>query len=244
VGNEEKTMADIVDYVSRYDPAFISHISGADAKEIATLESLVGSPLPAQYKQFLHLFGRSDDVFALASQGSTNIDVIINHYTDILKGEETPPPPNCIVIGTGDSSVGDVCLQLQGANEPKVVFAMDGEVIEPYAETLEKLLFRLAFNKYRLRMLPDSGIYAGADKNPMLKAAVDIALRLNFKESWFSDEVAFCGESESAGILMTQYQWRGIWIRIGAGNRAAVEKIGDSFQRELGVKFSHWLDKA
>jgi hypothetical protein len=232
-------MADLVDYVSLYDPAFATRISGANPKEIAALESLVGQPLPGQYKQFLSLLGHSDDEFALASQGSTDIDVIIEYYTDVLRGEETPPPPDCIVIGAGDISAGDTCLQLHGAQEPKVVGSMDGVVIRLYAETLEKLLFRSAFNKFRLGMMLESGIYTGADKNPMLKTASEIALRLNFKERWFSDKVAFCGESENAGIFMSQYQSRGIWIHICAGNRAAVEKIGDPFQRELGVKLFH-----
>jgi hypothetical protein len=76
----------------------------------------------------------------------------------------------------------------------------------------------------------------------MFKAASEIAIRLNFKAHWFSDDAAFCGEKEGAGIFLEEYQGSGLWIRIGANSQAEVKKIGDAFQREIDVKFSHWMD--
>jgi hypothetical protein len=234
-------MADLVEYVSLYDPDFATRISGADEDEIETLEVLVGQPLPEQYKQFLSLLGHSNDEFTLAYYGSTDIGEIIEYYADFRAGEVGPPPLNCVVIGYGDISVGNICLQFQDTQEPKVIFAVGKKVLGIYAGSLEKLLFRKAFIRHRLKIMPYSGVYISNDSNPLFKAASEIALRSGFTQRWFSDDAAFCGEREGAGIFIEQYQGRGIWIRICGGSQGEVKKIGDAFQRELGVEFSHWV---
>ncbi|MDQ3254762.1 MAG: SMI1/KNR4 family protein [Acidobacteriota bacterium] len=234
-------MNDFINYVITYDSTFNARISGASPEEIADLERLVDHPLPEKYKQFLALMGHSDDELALAYQGSTDITAVREYYAGLIEGEETPPPSNCIVIGTGDISVGQICLELGHSEEPRVVFAMDKIITGLYAETLEKLLFRRAFSKFRLRLLPESGIYTSAGPQLLFKASEKVARQLNFTPQWFSDEAVFCGENINAGVFIEQYQRKGIWIRIAAESRVEVERTGRFFMNEVGVSFYQWL---
>lgn len=233
-------MDNFFNYVKRFDNNFKTRIVGASFSEIAQLETLLGRPLPDYYKQFLLYMGHSDRELSLAYQGSTDIAEVIKYYEFLVKygeEEEWPPPADCILIGTGDVSVGDICLQMDQSEEPRVVFAMEGDMIGLYAETLEKLLFRNAFVKYRLRLLPKSGVYRSGPLERVFDPARSVAVKLNFVLQWFSDGAGICGERADAAILIEQYQETGIWICIAAQDKREVERIGNVFVNQLGVSF-------
>jgi hypothetical protein len=232
-------MDGFMDYIKNRDPLFPTLIRGASQKEIETLENwvgdLVGLSLPPSYKRFLSRLGHNDGGLAIGLDSTTNIVKVLDCYqNDIAKGLGKIPP-NCILIGFGGLVVPEVCLEFFCDSEPRVIISEQDSILEFYAESLEKLLFRKAFMMYALKRFPYATFLVGTNVKRLLEPAQKIALFLGFKPLWFSDAIAFCGERDDAIIGISQFEAQGLSVRIAAPKRAEVERMSALFINQLGV---------
>ncbi|WP_394841799.1 SMI1/KNR4 family protein [Pendulispora brunnea] len=227
---------EFIAYASAYNPVFAASIRGATPLQLAELERLVGRPLPAYYKEFLSRMGQDDVGLSAAEDATMAVDGIIDYYRNYIVPGERTIPPNCIVIGAY-SQVMDVSLHCVGDDEPRVYFTED-HLYQPWADSLEKLLFRTAFQKFRGRQFSHE-LNIGPEKDlgrrRLLASASELAERLGFQRERFSDSVAFCGEHKVGAVQILQTDDAPIGIRLYGNNLNELEPIAAKFGAELGL---------
>jgi hypothetical protein len=231
---------EFLEFVAAYDRQFPSVIRGASADSIARLQSLVRTPLPGGYREFLSRMGENDGDLRIAFLGTTNVRRIIEYYAEVGRGESDPPPANCILIGTGDISAGDVCLETRNVGEARVVRVLDAEIEGLYAESLEKLLYRTAFLKYEFERRARAGFYIGQQSADFVASATQAAMAAGYRAEWFSDAVVFCGRRDDIVLNITQYEGSPGAIIIGGGTAEQVEAAGKVFEDAGLARFDQW----
>lgn len=188
------------------DSTYRNRIKSAKPHEIAVLERIAGIALPPFYRGYLSAMGHDDAGLELAFAGTTEIDAIFGYYKEIAADESYAPPEGCLVIGTGDFSIGEILLCPWRDGAPRVMFSIDGEVTGLYAESLEKLLFRTGFSLHDLTGRSCVMRYLVSqveDSKPVLGR---VAQTSGFERLWFSDEIVYCASKGDLVIGITQYQ--------------------------------------
>jgi hypothetical protein len=225
-------MRTFVDYAASFDPAFPSRIRGASPQEIADLEAEAGHPLPDAYRAFLSLMGHGADQLVGGAEVRTDVSELIEFYGENVASGEDQVPDDCIVIGVGGVAVEQVLLEY---NHPGRVFEGDsGEKHSLWADSLEKLLYKRVYMRYRPKQLPFSGIFTSAVGDPMMDAALNAAILLGFAPQWFSDSISFCGEAPGAVLILNQFGGQGFSMRIAAKEREQVEVVSRSIVQATG----------
>jgi len=235
-------MEELLEYISRYRPQFTREIRGATEEEIAQLEQLVGRPLPQQYRRFLESMGRDPGTFRFSSDDAMTVGDITYYYREQQRGE-TKAPPGCVVIAWGGAEYLEQQLSLEHGppESSRVLVSADEEIVELYAASFEKLLFRRAFIEYPVLLGTSRGIWIGAEDMSQVERAAALARANSFREHWFSDQVAFCGEREDGALIVCdQLADQPLTLTITASRRSIVTNSAKPFEKELGVKFSHW----
>jgi len=235
-------MEELLEYISRYRPEFVREIRGATEQEIAQLEELVGDSLPPQYQSFLETMGGDPATFSFSNDDAMTIADIIYYYQEKQRGE-TSVPPDCVVIAWGGTEYEEQQLSLEEGppDTSRVLVSSDEQILEPFAASFEKLLFRRAFIQYPLLTSPSRGVYVGQGIRPQVEMAAAAARANGFREHWFSDQLAFCGEREDGAlILCDQLEGRSLTLTLAARRRATITENARPFEKELGVKFNHW----
>jgi hypothetical protein len=241
-GSRIEQMEELLDYISRYRPQFAREVRGATEEEIAQLEQLVGEPLPSQYRSFLEIMGADPGPFSFSNDDAMTVADITYYYRERQRGE-TKAPPDCVVIAWGGTEYEErqLSLELGPSATSRVLVSSDDEILELYAASFEKLLFRRAFVQYPLLLGPSRGIYTGQTNEHQVEIAAALAKANGFDEQWFSDQVAFCGEREDGAlILCDQLEGRSLTLTLTASRRSAITESARPFEKELRVKFSHW----
>lgn len=224
-------MEKLIEYVSSFEPAFPSKISGASPSEIKTLQALVRRALPALYVGYLSYMGHENGGLFLFEPGEkTDIQTIIDAYQDLVRGEWNIPE-DCILICEDIFPSQQLALRENGQAEA-TVWRIEGEWYgELYAASLERLLWRRAFMNYSLKSLAHYG-YWMIPKRQMLEAARNLASQMGFEKLWFSDDVVYCGEREDGMIAIDGYGG-GCHIYISAKSQSEFEKLGNDFVNQL-----------
>lgn len=229
-------MDQFIKYASEFDPDFESKIKGAAPSEIHELEKLTRIPLPESYRAFLSRFGHGDGGLEIAFDGFTNISDIIEFYNDEIDAGEWEIPPNTIIFGVGGLYINEIGLECrENGQEPRVVFVADGKIRRLYAESLPKLLYRRIFEAYMPLLFNMSVELEGENKTPILKKAEDIALKSGFQKHWFSDAVAFCGETPDSALFVLQYPGNLPTITLLSQKRSELKKLSREFQSNLNL---------
>lgn len=231
---------DVIDeflaYVDRYEPDFRARVAGAPESDIDVLQSACGYELPAVYRSYLRQMGAKDGGLNIGQGATTRAGAVIRYYEE-LRADNDSPPPGCIVIAVNGVGVEETSLQIIESGEPRVVNTSGAKIQDLYAETLQGLLFRFAFIKYRMRNLKYSHIYEAPLGGPNLDAARKEALSNSFEQHSFSDSICFCGEREDAAISANQYVGRVLSVRIASDKLDVVQNQGKVFESNLGVHF-------
>lgn len=228
-------MEHLIRYASQFEPTFASRIRGASGEEIDTLERLTGFPLPPIYRAFLSSMGHENGELEIAFEGTTRINDVIDYYQKLVRTGKVTVPPNCLVIGIGSPPTEDIAMQLGSEGAAPLFFAEDGELLQLYGDSLETVLFRLAFATFRLSLFPIGASYDNNSAVRQRELADAVAAEIGFERQWFSDSIEFCGEARGAAVIMNQYHHHALAIRITAESEAAIESIGSAFARRLGV---------
>jgi len=135
-------MNDLIEYASRFDPAFPSRIEGASAEEIERIERAAKVALPPDYRRYLELMGRNDDgLFGSDEFAHTAADIAEFYEHD--ESEEYFFPDDCIAVGVGTLSPELLCIERQPPH--RVVETQGREKLRAWAASLRALLHRTAF---------------------------------------------------------------------------------------------------
>ncbi len=237
--SEGPAVDQFLSYVSRFDPTFLGRIRGAEPAQMAALGRLAGLPLPASYAHFLARMGRDNGGINPTVDGTTDVAELIAYYETEVRGGATAVPAGCVLIGVGAVSLPDVALDCNEEGEPPVVFTDGDEVAGRYADSLEKLLFQIAFGKYRLRTFPWrtflANSFAGLGRKMVVEEAAALAQAAGFDSCPFSDATTFCGEKADAAVKMTQYEGQGIGISLAARGEHLVAALRADLMARFGV---------
>jgi hypothetical protein len=236
----DQRMKAFIAYVSQYDPVFVSEIEAASPEEIATYEKRARYPVPEIFRSYLACMGRRNGKIEFNWDGWYDIRQLISYYDDGISENEDIAPDNCIVIGRGGLS-DDVGLLVGGKDEGQVVFINDMTRVAGFcAETFEKLLYKCAFTRYRLRAFPHHAYYNSSYQSVggefIVPQASAEAEQSGFGKQWFSDKILFCGEREGLAIAFGQKEGDGAFLTVSGNNMQEVEKAGEIFTRKFGIK--------
>jgi hypothetical protein len=231
---DPEAMEAFFDYVTRFDPDFRSRIRGATAAEIAHLEELVGRPLPPPYRWFLENMGHRE-LLGVGGETTTDISAVIRVYEQLALTKRRAAPPDGILIGV-NGAYYDVALQDTAEGEPRVLFTERFMILYPFAESLRKLLYRLAFRVHAPKRFPARAEFGGTDVRPRLEEFANFAAAENIQKHWFSDYVCYCGESDHVILSAQQFERQGMSLRLAASNSHELSQLVDRFQREFGLR--------
>ncbi len=230
-------MKRFLEYVARFDANFHKRIKGATSEQIHELQKLAGQALPATYVDFLIKMGADTGGLHLSTEGTTDISELINYYRkDVAPGEM---PANCILMGFGAISMADFALYCTGNAEPHVVFRDLDTIVGLYAESLEKLLFRSAFEHYRLPQFPQKIFLTASFVDLGHRDQVDAARRIveRYVEILpFSDSHFICAESAEMAIAITQYENLGMGVTIAGKKQSDISRMASAMMREFRLK--------
>lgn len=229
-------MENLVTYVSQFDPKFRERIRGASLEEINTLRQLSSGRLPKSYEHFLKYMGKDDGGLNIAFDGTTCINKIISYYQKYIVPGKEEIPDEFILIGIGSPPGEDVLLEGVSMVEPQVFFTGEGTPLTLYAESLEKLLFRVAFATIRMNNFSYEVFYTSTTLSRQREAAEALAISIGFQRHWFSDKIEFCGEMQSCAILINQYPEHTMAIRITGESKDELEHIGRFFAERFGME--------
>lgn len=229
------TVDDLVRDATSIDPGFAASLRGAREDEIRALETAVGLPLPASYRDFLRLMGHGTGWITIGYDTTTDVSRVTEFYRDYVRTGTEMVPDGCIAISVLGVDL-NVCLDVRGEGEPSVVFSEANQIYRPYADSLPGLLFRLAFFHYMPVRHRAVQKYWKADRASALPKARDVAGALGFTPLWFSDDVAWCGERPGVSVGIRQLQDEGILVAVAADHEVDVVRTGEAFVREIGVR--------
>ncbi|KYF69765.1 SMI1/KNR4 family protein [Sorangium cellulosum] len=216
-------MRSFIEYASRFDPAISSRIRGATQDEIRKLESVSGHPLPSDYRDFLALMGHGDDRIISNDELSTDVSDVISFYEEVVATGEESVPDDCVLLGVDGVIVEQVYLERQPPG--RVFFSSDGQKDGLWAGSLEKLLCKHAYMRYRPRQLRYSDAYATANPKPAVDAARAEALRMVFVPQWFSDAITFCGERSGIVLIINQLEYQGLLMRVATSRPEPLDTL-------------------
>jgi hypothetical protein len=228
-------MKPLIDYITTYDPSFAIRIRGSAMADIVAFEQLVGTQLPGSYRQFLSAMGEDDGGLHIVHDGTSALAAVVQAYRQ-AKGRYVPAPPGHLLIGLAAPPAPDVTLDIgSGASEPAVWFAEDGTPLLRFADSLPKLLFRVAFATFRQSACEHTDFLVGADARPQLADAVQMARTLGFASTWFSDSVEFCGERGDAAVAIAQYDGNTLGLRLAANIWSELQHLVRRFAEQLDL---------
>ena len=229
----------IDDYIAIRDPTFPQRVRGASAEEIDALAGLMRHELPKSYRTFLEVMGNSSGGLVLLPDFSTDIEDVRSYYE-----EDGEAPANCLVFNVDlYESDETLCLQLQGAEEPKIVRAHGKHIISLFADGLAQLLYRDAFSSYELAPMPFSVAYEGTNRDDFIVRARAAAIAAQFHVHWFSDSVTLCASRENIGLLVYAGATHAPSITVTGETHAEVEAHGTALQQTLRLGPAEWLKR-
>ncbi len=182
--------------------------------------------------------GRDMGGLELVTAGKSCISDIIEYYQRWVVTGLVELPPNSILICSAPTPNYDLVLQsCDGATEPRVCEVEDGEMRGPYADSLEQLLFQLAFIYYLLNPLPYQRWYSNDKGVQQLQQATTLVQGLGAYVHTFSDSLTLCAETEDMVLYFSSFSERGgLTLRLGTEHPTALERIGPYLAERLNLQ--------
>jgi hypothetical protein len=241
-------MEKLIAYAAQFEPDFPRRIRGSSRADIAALAGLVGQPLPPEYESFLGYLGESDGGLKLAFDGSTALPDIMDFYREYVQTGDVTLPPGCLAIGADGMTGEAICLQTSGlevsggalpppgtiAGKARVVFTGEGQVRGGYAASLEGLLYRTVYMKFRYPLMKHQKLFLGNLGG--FAAAQATAQRLGFKPEPFSDSFVYCGERPGELLILIQYEGQPLTLHFACADAAAFDQVDSLVHQEFGLK--------
>lgn len=216
-------------YAEGLDSAYSSRLRGATTQEVGHLERLTGRTLPKSFKEFLSRMGQSDAGLRVHPDGSSAIGTIIGIYQRFSGRPNTVIPHGCILMGMGGS--WELALDMARPEDPAVVISIDGRVDRKLADSLTHLLFRRAFQRFRLERAAHRRSFSASTPAPAPAALLE---GLGFKLLPFSDSTVACAEREGAAIQAETRAGRCL-VKAGLADPTGFGELRLALEKALGA---------
>lgn len=248
--SENKSVAGVLEYISRFRPNLIENVLGADDALIHNYDDLVeevtGLFLPFDYFEFLQLMGFGTPI-AFADDASMEIENLYEYYR-VLSSEGARRAANHTIIATGGYNLEQLALERtpiddQGNTESKRVFyATGGNLQHVIADSFLNFLYRRAFEACALTDFPISATYHGDAAKFVLPQIDDDATQFKWHKEWFSDSVALCmtAPNKEMALCARQAPDRSPWLRIAGNNKQQIFSLGEQICNRTNLELEKW----
>ena len=236
-------MQELVDFIARYRPEYPATVAGASAAEIAALEEAAGRSLPADYRDFLRVFGRSaGEPKPFAMQFDTALDEVLRFFR---KSRWKPPPPFLLIGRDRSGSDMDLCLDLDAAEPRVVLFQRWWEPGEPMRlsvvyQSLPQMLFSQSFLSVRLPLLPHQATFVSgaaawdeARNGTRLGILAAIGRELELPLVPHAAGWAPCYDAGEIALAAYQPEGSGLFLQVGAADGARLALLERILVRRL-----------
>ncbi len=129
-------------------------------------------------------------------------------------------PDDCVVIATSGVAIEQLYLEREGLG--RVFEGGDGQKTSLWAESLENLLYQLAYMRYRQRSLPYVHEYTSAGKASVSESVREVVRSVGLVETKFSGGAAICAELAGTTLAFSQMAGAPAWVRVAGVNGASV----------------------
>lgn len=246
-------MKELIEYIQLYEPQFAKTIRGATGEEVTRFESLVGRPLPSNYKDFLLCMGRS-----MGNLREDDTDFSIGRLLKFYELSKRRPPRRYILIGVQlvdtyarflldcePNTEQDDCPVVQA--DPEESFESTDSIFPLYG-SLKDMLFALAFSKKRMtllahrrRFLPSrvsSGMGRLREVDPRLMSAADETLRrLGFQKlPYTSSRVSLYERGDAAFSLDRSSEGGGLTAELAAQDEREFKRLVELIQDHTSLE--------
>jgi hypothetical protein len=231
-------------YIGGFDPQFPQSVEGASAQEIQELDALTDGTLPAIYRDFLRVMGRSMDWLSI-NDFDLSVGGVLQFYRTnrwlastrfVRIGHATQNPlfhPFLEVIPLVDE--GPPVVSFPEFDKSSYQDAL--RFRSPVAGSLEEMICMPVFDAYELRARERQPVSIVGERwdPPALDRATKICEDNGFERVWFSSESGRAFTRDDAAISINQLGGYPIQIRIGADSPAGQKSLADAFLREPGL---------
>lgn len=233
-------MQPVIEYIYQFDPEFPNRIKGASPSEILALEQLVGVPLPQAYKNFLLYMGHNDGGLELTFDGTTCITSIIDFYEELVNPGDIKLPAGCLVIGLSAYESEEQYVLDWGISQEKIYVCNEDRIRFLYASSLENLLYRIAFTKYRMSACVHSLLLSTLSSEWRFVEAQQFAVEQGVHKLWFSDQVRFYGEKKGVILTINQSEDQGLNVYIKSNSLDSIIQLSRVFKNKFHL-IEYWL---
>ena len=233
-------MDQLLEYLTRYDPAFPSRIEGASAEEIDRLERAANVPLPPDYRKYLELMGRKDDDMLSGYETDHSVTDMLEFYEHDRDAEEYVVPADCLAIAVGTVSLELVCIEL--APPHRVIETWSGTKGDLWAASLRALFYKAAYLRAAYRRRKHSLIFSGDANVERLPRARRFFEDLGFQRLWFSDDIESFYESAEDSVSVEKRDGYAFSLLLGT-DRSLFRRMHfyDKLFRAVGMRLTrHW----
>lgn len=230
-------------FTTELRPDFPAMIRGANWKEVAELERLAGSPLPALFSEILRCMGHDDGGLCLGLEESLDITQLIEYYKTLRSEPGAWPCPEGYIVMA--PRAGDHDISIGTTPNSSVMFTSGHRLMRSYADSLTSLLYRDAFAAFGVEGQPHSAFIAGTDAQfkdrAVLASAVERAVQLGYDPEWYSDSAVSCLRSHHGAMMtITQYAGTGLAVNVGAQTRRELLRVWWSFHQSFELRLEQW----
>ncbi len=216
-----QSVAEFVEYVSKYKVDFSSDIVGAKPADIEVLRSyvyeLTGFDLPPDYEEFLRLMGGAKPPIDFTYEAHSEVAEVTEQHKWYLGAKEAMYP-NSIFIARGGYPVEEVsleCLVTDGKTRSGRVFLDSLE--DTVAESFIGHLYNRAFPTVSQHGLGLAATFVSAPPGFHRPTVEQAASYFGIKPLWFSDSINFCGVNDAGDLTFHAIQKPnkdGMWLKL------------------------------
>jgi len=226
-------MDDFVQYVSLFDNSFENNIIGASEDEIHKLAFLSNKKLPLFYKQYLIKMGQKNGGINFAPDYISDIKSLIDFYQKDTFIDEIYIPTDFVAIAYDYENCLTCLINCKDESE-SMVYLYEGENLELYSDSFERLLYRTAFLDKQPNLYSHFRLYTTKkEKKLKLIIAETIAEEMGFQKHWFSDSICYCGETDDSALYMIQDHIDRLSIIVLSNNQLILSEIEKKFMNSI-----------
>ncbi|WP_026632411.1 hypothetical protein [Dyadobacter alkalitolerans] len=220
-------MRSVIKYGLLFDKSFAEKIEGAGRLDVMRLEDVAQTSLSSQHIEFLLTMGIKCNDLIASPDIRTNVYDIIDFYHENIRTGEEEIPYNHLLFGVGGGSIDHILIN----RATNGIFVIKNAISagRQWSASLEKLLFRNVFARYRHLETKRSMVFVNSNFTSHDLGKCDATLeKFGLGKLWFSDTVSLSAESNNRALQIVKFEGSGWWVRVSAENELVISEIIES----------------
>lgn len=227
-----ETMRELVDAIRHYSPRTARTLAGATESEVSALETALGRPLPAVYRELLLTAGHGFGLFR-PFEGRYDFSIEVAHAAAV-----EAPSPRYVFIAEDDAGLG-MPLRLDCAapgDDPPVV-AGSGRSVEVKDASLRRFLLTEVFVSLRMPLLVWQARLVATNNDATPLAALDaLARELRILPVPHTGAWHPCYDRGDVAIEAHQPPGLGFILTLAAAEETWLEELRPILEQRLDLK--------